>query len=100
LTFGDIVRVNYPWGEEAGKWRFENKPTQLQAPTTYQVILLPLCTEGTDADFNANYSVDATQPGTPLGAVTFDTPVLAAIPRTLHLSAGVILSNGTPYSYV
>lgn len=100
LTFGNLIRVNYPSGQVAGLWKYEGVNSKLSTTKSYVLVLIPLVSEMTDADFVANYSSDTTQPGPPLGTTTFDTPILAAIPRTLHCSAGSIANDGNKYSYV
>lgn len=100
LAYGNMVRVNYPNGQVAGVWRYEQSAYKLNpGAVAYQITLAPFVSELSDADFNANYSTDATQPSPPLGTATFDIPVLAGITRTMHCLVGVIQSNGVPYAY-
>jgi Fibronectin type III domain len=101
LTYGQLVEVRHPNGTILGRWKHEQMSTQWAADKyVYQLTLTPLCAELSDADFNANYSADATQPTPPLGAQGFSQPVLAGITRTMHCSSNVVQDNGVPYSYV
>ena len=100
LTFGNLIRVTYPTGQVAGYWRYEGRKSVMAGQNKYTLTLTPLSAELKEISFNANYSSDTTQPNTALGAATFDTPVKAAIAKTVHLSAGTILNDGTSYAYV
>src|SRR4051812_43729516 len=63
LTFGDVVRVNYPDGEIGGMWRYEKRASKLgEGPPGYTIDLFPLAGELTAAAFTANYTADTTQP--------------------------------------
>lgn len=100
LSFGNLIRVTYPSGQIAGWWRYEGRKSVMAAKNGYTITLTPLSSELKEVSFNANYSADTTQPTAALGSATFDVPVLAAIARTKHLTAGTIANNGTAYSYV
>jgi hypothetical protein len=101
LVYGYMVEVFFPDGTVAGVWKYEQLSTIWSADKyTYQVTLMPFASELSDADFNANYSTDTTQPTTPLGPRPFSQPVLAGITRTMHCLVGTILDNGVSYSYV
>lgn len=99
LSFGNLIRVDYPSGQTAGYWRFEGRKSVMAAQNSYVVTLTPISAELKEISFNANYTSDTTQPNTSLGSATFDVPVKAAIAKTLHLTAGNVQSDGTKYDY-
>ena len=100
LSFGNLIRITYPSGKIAGHWKHEGRTARLQLINQYELTLTPLIAEAKDADFNANYSADTTQPNPALGAVTFDVPVRQALAQTLHLKARNVRSDGQTHAYV
>jgi Fibronectin type III domain len=101
LAYGNVIFVRYPKGQMAGLWYYEHVESAM-APgkTSYQIVLSPLAVEMTDADFNANYSTDTTQPTAAIGPQPFSQAVTDSLTRVRHCTAGVIQNNGVSYSYV
>jgi hypothetical protein len=101
LSYGNLIRVNYPNGQVAGYWKYEQSHRTLNpGAIAYQITLAPLVSELSDADFNGNYSTDTTQPTGAIGPQRVSQMVSDCITRTVHCTAGVISDNGALYSYV
>lgn len=101
LTIGDLVSVQDPNGVELGRWKFEQREAAWdEQKNSFQVTLTPLVAELSDVkDWNANYTTDATQVGTPLNPADPQVWCQAAVAQTKHLTQGTILAIGTAYAY-
>jgi len=100
LQLFDLVRVDLPDGTVAGKWKHEEQAANFDATTrTYKLTLVPVVSELSEAGLTANYTIDPTQVGAPLGPADPAIWTAAGLAQTAHCIAGTVEAVGLLYPY-